>query len=79
MDSLIYGEQGFDKVKEQIWFLYPELYIGELDYFKVVLNGCLLEEIDLVEDQLGDEEIHIPSSTREVTSTNEVVKEIIHP
>lgn len=45
------GDQGFEKAKTQVFCLHPELDLIEVDYFNVVVDEFLLEEIDPKVDQ----------------------------
>lgn len=42
---------------EKVSHLYLELDLSDLGYFKMVVKGRLLEEIDLIDDHYFDEEI----------------------
>lgn len=37
-ESLIYGDQSLENAKDQIIFLYPELYLGNIYYIKIVID-----------------------------------------
>lgn len=41
MDGRISRDHGFEKEKDQIYCLYTKFNLGELDDFKVVMDGCL--------------------------------------
>lgn len=43
-----FGDQEVEKEGERVRYMYPELGLGELDYFKVVVIGLLVEENDHV-------------------------------
>lgn len=46
MDGLISKDQRSKKVKQKIHCIYPELDLGELEYFKEVLNVFLVKDVD---------------------------------
>lgn len=46
---VFFGDQGVENEGEKVHYMYPELGLGELDYFKVVVIGLLVEENDHVE------------------------------
>lgn len=46
MNGLMSGDLGFSKAKAQTLCLYPNLHLSEMDYFKEVADGRLVEEMD---------------------------------
>lgn len=76
INGLFCEGQGFEKAREQVCWLYPKLNLHELDYFRVAVNGHLVEEINLVDDQNLNEEIETVLFPKEVLPTNEVAREI---
>lgn len=46
MNDLLSGDQGFEKAKAQTLSYYPNLDLAELDYFKVVVDKRLVDEVD---------------------------------
>lgn len=49
--GLLFGDQGFEKVKENIHFLYRELDLGKIYYFNVIKDVRFMEDIDLEKGQ----------------------------
>lgn len=61
------ADQCFEKAKQKVSFLYPNLYLGELGYFKTIVNYQLVDEMDpedeteVVNDtEKGDKDISLP-------------------
>lgn len=57
MSGLLVDDQSIEKAKVQVPCLYPNLDLSELDYFKVVVEGCLMEQVDLETTLEGDASI----------------------
>lgn len=57
IDGFHFGDQGFKKAKERVSCLYFDLYLRELDYYKMVVEVCLVEETDLVAGQPLEEDM----------------------
>lgn len=47
MNDLLSDDMGFEKAKAQVLCLYPNLDLSEMDFFKEVVDGRLVVEIDL--------------------------------
>lgn len=50
MDDLLYEDQEFENEKEQVCCMFLALNLGELDYFKVMVDNCLMKETKLTDD-----------------------------
>lgn len=76
MNELLFREQVFEKEKDQVHYLYSEPGLGELGYFKVMVDGHLVEETDPIDDQYMDEEINILPSLKETIYFDKTVREV---
>ena len=53
IDILTVGDVAFDRAKEQVLCLHPGLDISEIDYFKEVHDGRLVDMVDHEDDNSG--------------------------
>lgn len=56
MDDLLFGDHGIKKAKEKICYSYLKLNLGDVEQFNMVMNGRLMEDIDIEVGQKLDEE-----------------------
>lgn len=63
-ESILIDDQGFKKAQEQICFLYLNFNLGELGFYKTVVNSQLVDEVNL-EDE-WDKDTSLPLLNQDI-------------
>lgn len=72
IEGFLLGDQEFEKVSNQVYCLYPKLYLNEVNHFKVVIDICLVEETGPEVDQNIGFEVETTPSSEEKKQTEEI-------